>query len=59
MNNLLADLLIRQIFFRQRLKQSQFAKFFRHQTPASYTVYMMLGDFCLNKLDAVNKGNKI
>ena len=30
MNNLLADLLIRQTFFHQRFEQSQFAKFSRY-----------------------------
>ena len=37
-NNLLADLLIRQTFFRQMLETSQFAKLSRHQTFPLYSI---------------------
>ena len=37
-NNLLADLLIRQTFFRQMLETSQFAKFSPHQTFLLYGI---------------------
>ena len=39
-NNLLADLLIRQTFFRQRLKQSKFAKLYPCQTFPLYRYHV-------------------
>ena len=46
-NNLLTDLLIRQTFFHQRLKKSQFAKL------SSYTVFLPT---LLQKLDTLLQG---
>ena len=45
-NNLLADLLIRQTFFRQMLESSQFAKLYPHQTFPLYGIIVIANTLC-------------